>query len=170
MRRLIASLAAVGAVFAGAAPAAAGTASPTEASLVGSATLWRAAGDKIRFTFDAHGFGLDVRGTFRVSHYLGDQGAWMTGTIDCLVVGGDVAVVTGIITASSVPEWVGVRRGMTVYDHGRRDRVGYSWVLDPGSTESVPQCVSGAPYEWVETGDFRAVEWFPFPGPPVSSH
>ncbi|MGX6601875.1 hypothetical protein ACWKSP_07035 [Micromonosporaceae bacterium Da 78-11] len=139
----------------------------TEASLVGSATLWRAAGDQIRFTFDAHGFGVDdVRGTFGVSHYLNGRGAWFTGDIDCLVVGGNVAVVTGVITASSVPEWIGVRRGMTVFDDGRHDRVGYNWVLDPGSTESAPQCVSGAPYEWVETGDFRTVEWFPFPGPP----
>ena len=138
---------------------------PTEASLVGSATLWRAAGDDIRFTIDTHGFGLEVRGTFKVSHYLNGAGAWMEGEVDCLVVGGKVAVITGVITASSQPGWVGVRRGITVYDDGRRDRVGYSWVLDPGSTESVPQCVSGAPYEWVETGDFRTVEWFPFPGP-----
>ncbi|MGA5299378.1 hypothetical protein ACPCHT_05585 [Nucisporomicrobium flavum] len=168
MKKAILALAAATAVLtASASPAAAATRpEPTEASLVGTATLWRATGDDIRFTFDAHGFGLDVRGTFAVSHYLNGEGAWMKGNIDCLVVGGDVAVVTGVITDSSQPQWIGVRRGMTVYDHGRKDRVGYSWVLDPGSTESVPKCVSGAPYEYVETGDFRAVEWFPFPGPP----
>jgi hypothetical protein len=32
---------------------------------------------------------------------------------------------------------------------------------EPGNTESVPLCVSGAPYETVESGDFRTVEWFP---------
>ncbi|MEV6304142.1 hypothetical protein AB0M02_32385 [Actinoplanes sp. NPDC051861] len=169
MKKALLALLAAGTVLtASAAPAAAAKPRPTpkEASLVGSATLWRPTGDDIRFDFDAHGFGLEVRGTFRVSHYLNGEGAWMEGDIDCLVVGGKVAVVTGVITASSKPEWIGVRRGMTVFDNGRHDRVGYSWVLDPGSTESVPQCVSGAPYEWVETGDFRTVEWFPFAGPP----
>ena len=134
---------------------------PTEPSLVGSVKTYRAQGDDVRFTFDAHGLGPDARGTFKVSHYLGTEGAWFSGRIDCLAVGGPVAVATGIITASSLKEFIGVRRGFTVYDHGRHDRVGYSWVLDPGSTESVPQCVSAAPFETVESGDFKAVEWLP---------
>jgi hypothetical protein len=134
---------------------------PTEPSLTGSAKLYRKAGDDIRFRFDAHGLGPDARGTFRIDHYLGDEGGWFSGTIDCLIVGGPVAVATGVITASSFPEFVGVRRGFSVYDHGRHDRVGYSWVLDPGNTESVPKCVSAAPFETVESGNFRAVEWLP---------
>jgi hypothetical protein len=134
---------------------------PTEPSLVGSAKTWRAQGDDVRFTFDAHGLGPDARGTFRVSHYLGTEGGWFSGDIDCLVVGGPVAVATGVIKESNFPQFIGVRRGFTVYDHGHHDRVGYSWALDPGGTESVPLCASGAPYETVETGDFRVVEWFP---------
>ncbi len=162
MKRAVLALTAAAAVLITSGGAAqAGHKPPTEPSLVGSATLWRKAGDDIRFTFDAHGLGPDARGTFRVSHYLAGEGAWFSGRIDCLAVGGPVAVATGIITASSIPELVGVRRGFTVYDHGRRDRGGYSWVIDPGSTESVPLCVSGAPYETVESGDFRTVEWFP---------
>lgn len=162
MKRAVLALTAAAAVLITSGGAASATRpAPTEPSLVGSATLWRAAGDDIRFTFDAHGLGPDARGTFRVSHYLGTEGAWFSGRIDCLAVGGPVAVATGIITASSLKGFIGVRRGFTVYDHGRHDRVGYSWVIDPGSTESVPLCVSGAPYETVETGDFRTVEWFP---------
>ena len=168
MRKTIMAVLTAGAVLAGtAAPVSAGPAKPrpTEPSLVGSAKTYRPEGDDVRFTFDAHGLGPDARGTFRVSHYLGAEGGWFSGTVDCLIVGGRTAVVTGVITASSFPELVGVRRGMTVFDDGRRDRVGYSWVLDPGSTESVPKCLSAAPFEWVESGDFKAVEWLPVQGP-----
>ena len=170
MKRAILALAAAAAVLVSTGGAAsAARPRPTEPSLVGSAKLWRAAGDDVRFAFDAHGLGPDARGTFRVSHYLGKEGGWFSGEIDCLVVGGPVAVATGVIKESSYPEFIGVRRGFTVYDHGRHDRVGYSWVLDPGNTESVPLCASGAPYETVESGDFRTVEWFPpgiLPGHP----
>lgn len=162
MKRAVLALAAAAAVLITSGGAAsANPARPTEPSLVGAAKLWRAAGDDIRFTFDAHGLGPEARGTFRVSHYLGGEGGWFSGKIDCLVVGGPVAVATGVITASSFPEFIGVRRGFTVYDHGRHDRLGYSWIFDPGSTESVPLCASNAPFETVESGNFRTVEWFP---------
>jgi len=162
MKRAILALTAAAALLVTSGGAAsAGPTRPTEPSLVGSGKLWRAAGDDIRFTFDAHGLGPDARGTFRVSHYLGTEGGWFSGKIDCLVVGGPVAVATGVITASSYQEFIGVRRGFTVYDHGRHDRLGYSWVFDPGNTESVPLCASNAPFETVETGNFRTVEWFP---------
>ncbi|RKR92235.1 hypothetical protein BDK92_6671 [Micromonospora pisi] len=134
---------------------------PTEPSLVGAAKTYRADGQDVRFAFDAHGFATAARGTFRVSHYEGGEGGWFSGRIDCLIVAGPVAVATGVVTESSFPEFLGVRKGFTVYDNGRRDRVGYSWALDAGSTESVPLCLSGAPYETLETGNFHVVEWFP---------
>lgn len=162
MKRAVLALTAAAAVLISSGGAAsAARPRPTEPSLVGSAKMWRASGEDVRFAFDAHGLGPDARGTFRVSHYLGAEGVWFTGRIDCLAVGGPVAIATGVITASNRTALIGVRRGFSVYDHGRRDRVGYSWVLDPGSTESVPMCVSGVPYETVESGDFRTVEWFP---------
>jgi hypothetical protein len=162
MKRAVLALAAAAAVLVSTGGAAtASRPKPTEPSLVGSAKTYRAQGDDVRFTFDAHGLGPDARGTFKVSHYLGTEGGWFAGEIDCLIVGGPVAVATGVIKESSFPEFIGVRRGFSVYDHGRHDRVGYSWVLDPGSTESVPKCVSAAPFETVESGDFKAVEWLP---------
>ncbi|SDZ18052.1 hypothetical protein SAMN05421504_110143 [Amycolatopsis xylanica] len=134
---------------------------PTEPSLAGHAKMYRPAGDDVQFTFDAHGFATDARGTFRVYHAFGGESGWFEGTVDCLLVGGPVAVLTGVVTATNVPGLQGVRRGMTVYDHGRRDRVGYSWALDTTGTESVPKCLSSAPFETVESGDFKVVEWLP---------
>lgn len=134
---------------------------PTEPILVGAARTYRADGQDVRFAFDARGFATAARGTFRVSHYEGDEGGWFSGRIDCLIVAGPVAVATGVVTETSFPEFLGVRKGFTVYDDGRRDQVGYSRALDSGSTESVPLCLSGAPYETLESGDFRVVEWFP---------
>ncbi|CAM3355920.1 hypothetical protein KIPE111705_04525 [Kibdelosporangium persicum] len=132
-------------------------AKPTEPSLVGSGTLHRSDGQYVRFTFDAHGLSKDARGTFTIQH----DAFWARGRIDCLIVGGPVAIATGVITESSQPAFHDVRRGFTVYDHGRHDRLGYSWLFDPGSLESVPECVGMAPFETVERGDFRAVEWLP---------
>lgn len=160
-RRNAALALAAGAVLALGAPASAtpapATAGPTEPSLVGSATLNRTDGQQVRFTFDAHGLATDARGTFAIRH---DE-FWARGHVDCLIVGGPVAVATGVITASSEPAFLGVRRGFTVYDHGRRDRLGYSWLFEPESVVSVPPCVSMAPFETVRTGDFRTVEWLP---------
>ena len=162
MKRAMSALAAAAAVLVtsgGAATAA--RPAPTEPSLVGSAKLLRAGGHDVRFAFDAHGLGPDARGTFRVTHSSPTADVRFSGTIDCLIVGGPVAVATGVITESSLHEFIGLRRGFTVYDHGRHDRLGYSWLLDPGNTESVPLCVSTAPFETLEKGDFRAVEWLP---------
>ncbi|MET7836168.1 hypothetical protein ABZS44_25470 [Micromonospora sediminicola] len=143
-------------------PAAAAAPVPaSEPRLVGAGRMDRPAGEDVRFAFDAHGFATLARGTFRVSHYDGGRGGWFAGRIDCLIVAGPVAVATGVVTDSTFPEFVGVRKGFTVYDHGRHDRVGYSWALDETGTESVPLCLSGAPYESVASGDFRVTEWFP---------
>ncbi|MEU3628291.1 hypothetical protein BS329_03085 [Amycolatopsis coloradensis] len=138
-----------------------GKGKPAEPSLVGSAKMLRKGGDDVRFTFDAHGLYPDSRGTFRVSHAGGGISAYFQGTVDCLVVGGPVAVVTGIVKDTNVPDLKDRRVGMSVYDHGRHDRVGYSWGPDPDHEFVVPPCMSTATFERVETGDFKAVEWFP---------
>lgn len=66
-----------------------------------------------------------------------------------------------------VPDLKDRRVGMTVYDNGGHDRVGYSWGPDRERKFVVPPCMSSAPFERVETGDFKAVEWFP-PGSGIS--
>ncbi|MFE0025340.1 hypothetical protein [Amycolatopsis sp. NPDC059021] len=151
------ALAAVATMAGGAAASAGGK--PAEPSLVGSVKLARADGDDVRFAIDAHGLGPDARGTFRVSHRSGAASGWFAGKVDCLVVGGPVAVLTGVVTDTNLPELKGLRRGITVYDNGKHDRLGYSWVIEDG--KSVPKCLSSAPFERVESGDFEAVEWFP---------
>ncbi len=143
----------------------AGGKAPTEPSIVGQGTTWRPAGDDVFFKVDAHGLGTDARGTFYVSHYLDGRGGWFRGTVDCLVVVGGVVVLTGIVTDGTDPEWAGIRRGITIHDKGRHDRLGYSWVVDDNA-KSVPLCTSSAPFAWVETGDFKAVQWIPIESPP----
>ncbi|MFF4408281.1 hypothetical protein ACFY2W_11000 [Streptomyces sp. NPDC001262] len=140
------------------------------ASLTGTGKLYRSAGDDIHFTFDAH---LDAKdqmapdkahGTFRFSHYLHGKGASAEGRIDCLVTGGKVAVATGVITKSDLDGSVGKRVGFTVDDRGRHgDRLGYSWAAtgSPRDTNDLPKCVSSAPFEKVESGDFTVVPWEP---------
>ncbi len=92
---------------------------PAEPSLVGSAKMLRKGGDDVRFAFDAHGLYPNSRGTFRVSHVGEGFSGYFQGIVDCLVVGGPVAVVTGIVKDANVPRLKDRRVGMTVYDHGR---------------------------------------------------
>ncbi|MFH9419370.1 hypothetical protein [Streptomyces sp. NPDC017529] len=134
-----------------------------EASLTGAAKMYRADGQRVRFSFDAHGFGPEEaggtpRGTFRFSHFTADgkEGAHFEGRIDCLITGGPVATATGVITRSDHPDGrvVGKRVGFTVYDNGTHDRLGYSWAANSIPEMTVPKCLSAAPYETVGTGDF----------------
>ncbi|MFH0516895.1 Repetin [Streptomyces sp. M41] len=141
------------------------------AALTGTAKLYRSAGDDITFSFDAHLAAKDAddptkaTGTFEFSHYLKDFGARATAKVDCLVTGGKVAVVSGVITDSDLPGAEGKRVGVTVHDVGRHDRLGYSWAAtgSPADMEGLPKCVSSAPFEKVRkgTGDFRVVPWNP---------
>ncbi|MET9777059.1 Repetin [Streptomyces sp. NPDC006367] len=146
--------------------------SPGEAAaLTGTAKLYRSAGDDITFTFDAHLAAengddpLEATGTFEFSHHRNGKGAHAKATVDCLLTGGDVAVVTGVITSSDLPGATGKRVGVTVHDRGRHDRLGYSWVASgsPAGTDGLPRCVGSAPFEKVKkgTGDFRVVPWQP---------
>jgi hypothetical protein len=149
-----------------------GEQSPREAAaLTGTAELYRSAGDDITFTFDAHLAAehhddpLKATGTFEFSHYLNGEGARAEADVDCLLTGGDVAVVSGVITDSDLPGAKGKRVGVTVHDLGRHDRLGYSWAAtgSPAEGGELPRCVSSAPFEKVKkgTGDFEVVPWQP---------
>ncbi|MGW5471455.1 Repetin [Streptomyces chartreusis] len=141
------------------------------AALTGTAKLYRSAGDDITFSFDAHLAAKDTAdpmkatGTFEWSHYLNGEGARAKAEVDCLVTGGKVAVVSGVITDSDLPGAEGKRVGITVHDVGRRDRLGYSWAStgSPVETKELPKCVGSAPFEKVRkgTGDFTVVPWRP---------
>ncbi|MFE7130407.1 Repetin [Streptomyces sp. NPDC057638] len=164
----------IGAGAAGTAIAAPDGEAPAErprlaAALTGEAKLFRSLGDDITFTFDARLAAKDTKnprkatGTFSFSHYRDGRGAKATARVDCLVTGGKVAVVTGIITESDLPGGRGKRVGVTVHDTGGTDRLGYSWAAGSISSMDVPPCVSSAPYEKVKegTGDFTVVPWRP---------
>ncbi|MEU2271831.1 Repetin [Streptomyces olindensis] len=141
------------------------------AALTGTAKLYRSAGDDITFSFDAHLAAKDkadpmkATGTFAFSHYQNGNGARAEVAVDCLLTGGKVAVVSGIVTESDLPGAEGKRVGVTVHDLGRHDRLGYSWAATgtPAETDGLPKCVSSAPFEKVAkgTGDFTVVPWQP---------
>ena len=131
----------------------------TEPRLTGSAQLLRLDGQDVRFSFDVRGFATDAKGTFSFTHRHGEQYAWAKLEADCLLTGGPTAVVTGFITDTNVPELKGKRKGVSVYDHGRHDRLGYSWGIS--HDVDVPECMSMPPFETVRNGDFTVHHWFP---------
>ncbi|WP_418955960.1 Repetin [Streptomyces tritici] len=149
-----------------------GAKAPREAAaLTGTAKLYRVASDDITFSFDAHLAAKDVKdpqaatGTFRFSHYKGDWGGYAVAKVDCLLTGGKVAVVTGVVTDTDLPHLKGKRVGISVHDQGKRDRLGYSWVGRNADLE-VPPCLSSAPFERTKagTGDFHVTPWeVPYP-------
>jgi hypothetical protein len=137
------------------------------AALTGSAKLYRP-GHDISFSFDAHLAAKDnmapdkAFGTFRFSHRFPDgTSGHAEARVDCLVTGGGVAVVTGVITATDL-DIKGKRVGVSVHDLGKRDRLGYSWV-GPDADKDVPRCLSSAPFEKIRagTGDFEVLPWLP---------
>ncbi|MEU0407633.1 Repetin [Streptomyces griseorubiginosus] len=141
------------------------------AALTGTAKMSRSTAEDVTFSFDAHLAAKDnddplkATGTFEWSHYLDGDGAWAKAKVDCLVTGGKVAVVSGVITDSDLPGAKGKRVGVTVHDLGRHDRLGYSWAATgtPVEMPGLPRCVSSAPFEKVRagTGDYRVVPWEP---------
>lgn len=141
------------------------------AALNGTAKLTRSLGDDITFSFDArlaaehNDNPQEATGTFRFSHYLDGEGAWAEAEVDCLVTGGKVAVVSGVITDTDLPGAKGLRVGVTVHDQGSHDRLGYSWAAtgSPVEDKDLAPCVSSAPFEKVKrgTGDFRVIPWKP---------
>ncbi|MFJ2114612.1 Repetin [Streptomyces sp. NPDC087850] len=162
----------------GAAPATAaplpGPVAREAAALTGSAKLYRSAGDDITFAFDARLAAEDradptrATGTFAFSHEAPRVHGSAEGRVDCLLTGGKVAVVSGVITRADrdLAGAVGTRVGMTVHDRAGGDRLGYSWALAGTPTAragNLPRCVSSAPFERVAegTGDFVVVPWRP---------
>ncbi|MEU2158246.1 Repetin [Streptomyces sp. NPDC019396] len=138
------------------------------AALTGTAKLYRPAGDDVTFSFDAHLAAKDnmdphkAHGTFRFSHYdANGAGGWAKVKVDCLMTGGKVAVVTGVVTDGNTPHR-GKRVGVTVHDQGRNDRLGYTWI-EEGAVADVPRCLGAAPFETVGkgTGDFTVLPWRP---------
>ncbi|MFF4186085.1 Repetin [Streptomyces sp. NPDC001691] len=139
------------------------------AALTGTAKLYRPAGDDITFSFDAHLAAKDTMdpeaayGTFSFRHVFPDgTSGWAKAKVDCLVTGGKVAVVTGVVTESDTP-FKGKRVGVTVHDQGTHDRLGYSWVGRDAGNQQLPRCVSSAPFEKVKegSGDFTVLPWQP---------
>jgi len=142
------------------------------AALTGTATLYRSAGDDITFAFDVHLAAVDngdprkATGTFRFAHHADDFGGRAEARADCLMTGGSVAVVTGVVTDTDVPGVLGTRIGVTVHDLPSGDRLGYSWALDGSpahQTAHLPLCLGSAPFERVraDTGDFVVLPWRP---------
>ncbi|MFE0649783.1 Repetin [Streptomyces sp. NPDC059534] len=175
-RTKIASLAAALLITAGAAGSAAASGDGADArhghgkreaaALTGTAKLYRPAGDDITFSFDAHLAAKDNKdpesatGTFRFSHYKDGRGGYAVAKVDCLVTGGKVAVVTGIVTETDVDGFRNKRVGISVHDTGKLDRLGYSW-MTRGQDSELPPCQSMAPFEKVKagTGDFHVLPW-----------
>ncbi|MET9650063.1 Repetin [Streptomyces sp. NPDC006460] len=170
-RTKIAAVAAALLITAGAAGSAVasgdGRGGSREASaLTGTAKLYRPAGDDITFSFDAHLAAKDNKdpeaatGTIRFSHYKGGKGGYAVAAVDCLVTGGKVAVVTGVVTETDVDGFRNKRVGISVHDDGRHDRLGYNWITKE-EYEELPPCMSTAPFEKVRagTGDFHVLPW-----------
>ncbi|GAA2444873.1 Repetin [Streptomyces mauvecolor] len=139
------------------------------AALTGTAKLYRPAGDDITFSFDAHLAAKDnmdpeaAYGTFTFKHvFPNGTSGWAKAKVDCLVTGGKVAVVTGVVTDSDTP-FKGKRVGITVNDLGKHDRLGYSWIGKDAETQELPKCMGSAPFEKVKegTGDFKVLPWQP---------
>ncbi|MET7363454.1 Repetin [Streptomyces sp. NPDC005562] len=176
--------AAVASADAGAPPLPRETAKAEAAALTGSAKLYRKTAEDVTFTFDAHLAMKDKKdptkatGTFRFVHLdkPGGKGAWAEGRVDCLVTGGKVATVTGVVTDSGsdidMPDIKGKRIGFTVHDTGGQDRVGYSWAAHggtPDQPDTLAKCASAAPFEKVRTGtgDYHVLPWkVPYPTQP----
>ncbi|MBB1259593.1 hypothetical protein [Streptomyces alkaliterrae] len=137
-------------------------ASDPEPRLRGTAKLHRPEGHVIHFTFDGRGGGMDTRGTFRFSHYAGDEGAYAVGRLDCMISGGGVTTASGVITRSDLKGAKGKRVGFSVTDDGTR--LGYSWAMtgSPAATKDLPPCAASAPFERVESGGFEVVPWDPW--------
>ncbi len=120
-------------------------------------------GDRVSFRLSASAPAdrpWETTGTFAVNHVAPDGTvlADFAGTVDCLMAGGDVAVATGVITRGGAPglpespDLVGHRVGFSVADAGRRDHLGWSWLLH--QFHDVPFCTGLAPFFAVTTGDF----------------
>ncbi|WP_350278549.1 hypothetical protein [Kribbella sp. HUAS MG21] len=89
----------------------------------------------------------DVSGGFRFVDPA--SAAYVEGRIDCLAVGGPVAMATGVVTGSDDPGKVGKPVSFALKD-GAVDRVGWLWSWSGG--QSVVDCRSGVPFRAARPG------------------
>lgn len=132
----------------------------------GTLQLFGFEGDTVTFRVDARADAdapWAATGSFDVSHVQPDGTvlADFGGTVDCLMAGADVAVLSGTITrggAVGLPgEELGHKVGLTIADRGsRHDRLGWSWLVM--QFDDAPPCMSTAPFFPVADGDFRVHE------------
>jgi hypothetical protein len=111
--------------------------------------------DNIHFTFNAHGNTIEARGTFSFTHQIDGKGKIYRAyaKVDCLITGGHVATVTGVVTKADAPDFRGKRVGITVEDNGRKgDRLGFSWGVAPNPPQ---RCLGTAPFTVVKAGNYR---------------
>jgi hypothetical protein len=84
----------------------------------------------------------DVTGGFRFGTRRG--GEYVEGKLDCLAVGGPVAMVTGVVTGSDDPAKIGKPVSFSLKD-GSTDRVGWLWSWSDGGT-TIVDCRSAVPF------------------------
>jgi len=134
-------------------------------------------GDRVSFQVDASAPSAKpwlATGTFEVTHLRADGSLLSNfgGEVSCLMASNGVAVATGTVSWTRGPglptqDASGVRVGLTIQDHGRRDQLGWSWWVM--GFRDVPHCMSTAPFFPVSAGDFRVDAPHIAPGRPTSS-
>lgn len=90
----------------------------------------------------------DVTGDFRFRAPRG--AAYVEGTIDCLALGGPVAMATGVVTGSDDPAKLGKPVSFSLED-GSTDRVGWLWSWSDGRT-AIADCRSTVPFHAARPG------------------
>ncbi|MGZ0148399.1 hypothetical protein ACXJJ3_15110 [Kribbella sp. WER1] len=120
----------------------------------GSGEVVRAAVDDRTVRLDlaaaipAGGGPKDVTGDFRFGTRHG--AAYVEGKIDCLAVGGPVAMATGVVTRSDDPAKIGRPVSFSLKD-GSTDRVGWLWSWSGGGT-TIADCRSTVPFHAARPG------------------
>lgn len=118
--------------------------------------------DVIKFTVNAHAENADdgapgrAWGTARMSHRRGPLNSWGKIAVDCVVTGGPVATITGIVIDASPDnqDSLGTRIGFSVYDDSEgHDRVGYTGPRQPDDPP-LRKCVATAPTFAVVDGGY----------------
>jgi hypothetical protein len=108
---------------------------------------------------------IEAGGTFSFTHQIDGRGRVYRAyaKVDCLITGGHVATVTGVVTKADAPDFRGKRVGITVEDNGRKgDRLGFSWGVAPDPPQ---RCLGTAPFTVVKAGNLRVHDaLFTIPG------
>ncbi|GAA2779523.1 hypothetical protein GCM10010452_04030 [Crossiella cryophila] len=121
---------------------------PVGASVQGTALIQVHNPDSVfEVTVDARG----DAGTIRFEHRFQGESGWATGIVDCVRTGGPVGVVTGKVDRVHRIGWLkpGDRFSLSVYDHGRRDRIGMAW------QQEAAHCLGPAPDRAITGGNLK---------------